>query len=56
MLGFQLKSSREAKSGVWGVKINHKDAQDIYQLSPQRNLNTNASESKEQATHENPTK
>jgi hypothetical protein len=25
----------EAQSGVWGVKIKHKDAQDIYPWSPQ---------------------
>jgi hypothetical protein len=37
----------KAKFEVWGVKIKHKDAQDIYPWSPQRNTNSNTSESKE---------
>jgi hypothetical protein len=46
----------EAKSDVWGVKIIHKDAQDIHPWSPQRNLNKNSSKSTNQAMYENPTK
>jgi hypothetical protein len=36
--------------------IKHKDAEDIYPWSPPPNSNPNTSESKEQGTHENPTK
>jgi hypothetical protein len=49
-------SYRRPNPEIEGLKIKHKDAQDIYPSSPQRNPNTNASESKEQTTHENPTK
>jgi hypothetical protein len=46
----------EAEFGVWGVKIKHKDAQDIYPWSPQTKPNTSTSESMSRAVHENPTK
>jgi hypothetical protein len=36
--------------------IKQKDAQDIYPRTPPTNPNSNTSESKEQAAHENPTK
>jgi hypothetical protein len=46
----------EAKSGIWRIKIKHKDAQDIYLWFPQRKPNTNTSESTNRATHKNPQK
>jgi hypothetical protein len=46
----------EAEFGVWGVMIKHKDAQGNYPWSPPTKPNSNTSESKEQAAHENPTK
>jgi hypothetical protein len=44
----------EAESSIWGIE--NKDAQDIYLWFPQRKPNTNASESTNRATHENPPK
>jgi hypothetical protein len=46
----------EAKFGVWGIMIKHKDARGNYTWSPLTNPNPNTSESKKQAAHENPTK
>jgi hypothetical protein len=46
----------KAEFGVWGIMIKHKDARGNYPWFSPTNPNPNTSESKEQATHKNPTK